>query len=55
MTSLKTFQKLTDEAITEITAKDEMSKKVWDSFKSFRDSNKAWSAVSEEAYYNKLS
>lgn len=39
---LKTFKKSWDEVITEVTAKDKFSKKVWDDLESFRKEYKVW-------------
>jgi len=49
---LKKLRELSDEVVAEVAAKDPMSKKVYDSFKSFRDQAIAWHDVSERAYLN---
>ena len=52
---LKTFHFHTNEAIAELTDKDATSKKVYESYTAFRQSLESWSAISERAYYDKLS
>jgi len=47
---LATLQKLSDEVINEVAQKDAMTKKVFQSFTSYRDKVKKWSAISELAY-----
>jgi len=49
---LKKLRDLSDEVVAEIAAKDAMGKKVYSSFKAFRDQAVAWDNVSELAYYN---
>jgi len=49
---LKKLRDLSDEVVAEIAAKDAMGKKVYESFKAFRDQARAWHDVSELAYYN---
>ena len=49
---LKKLRDLSDEVVAEIAAKDAMGKKVFNSFKAFRDQARAWHDVSELAYYN---
>ena len=49
---LKKLRDLSDEVVAEIAAKDEMGKKVFNSFKAFREQARAWHDVSELAYYN---
>jgi len=48
---LSRIKNLSDDVITEIAAKDKMGKKVYESFKQFRDQARAWHDVSEHAYY----
>ena len=48
---LKRLKSLSDDVVTEIAAKDKMGKKVYESFKKFRDQARAWHDVSEYAYY----
>lgn len=43
---------LSDEVVAEIAENDAMSKKVYESFKQFRDQVMAWQNVSERAYLN---
>lgn len=47
---LKKIKTLSDEVVEEVAAKDQMTRKVYESFKKFRDQAKAWHAVSEQAY-----
>jgi TRAP-type mannitol/chloroaromatic compound transport system substrate-binding protein len=47
---LEKLRAISDEVVAEIAAKDAMSKKVYTSFKKFRDQVVQWSAVSEQAY-----
>lgn len=47
---LDTLQKLSDEVINEVAAKDKMSQKVFNSFKNYRERVKKWSDISELAY-----
>ena len=47
MNKLKT---LSDEVVAEVADKDPLSKKVYDSFKAFRDQARDWHAISEKAY-----
>jgi TRAP-type mannitol/chloroaromatic compound transport system substrate-binding protein len=47
---LKKIKVLSDEVVAEVAKKDEMSSKVYESFKTFRDQVKDWHAVSEQAY-----
>lgn len=46
------LQKLSDEVVSKIAAKDAMSKKVYKSFTAYRDQVKKWTAISELAYLN---
>ncbi len=48
---LKKIKSLSDDVVAEIAAKDKMGKKVYESFKKFRDQARAWHDVSEHAYY----
>jgi len=48
---LKKIKNLSDDVVAEIAAKDKMGKKVYESFKKFRDQARAWHDVSEYAYY----
>ena len=43
---------LSDQVVAEVAEKDPMSKKVYDSFRKFRDQAIAWHNVSERAYLN---
>ncbi len=47
---LAKLQTLSDEVISEVAATDKMSKKVFESFKTYRDQVKKWSEISELAY-----
>ena len=49
---LDTLRKLSDEVVAEVGAKDEISKKVFESYRHFRDQAKAWHDISERAYLN---
>ena len=49
---LNKLRKLSDEVVAEIAAEDPFSKKVYESFKSFRDKAVSWHAISEQAYLN---
>jgi len=44
------LQKLSDEVVQEVSAKDKMAKKVYTSFKAYRDQVKKWTDISEKAY-----
>jgi len=49
---LQTFKKYTKEVLDELTAKDPMSKKVYESYNAFRRQVAAWGETSEKAYYS---
>ena len=49
---LKTLQKLSDEVVSDIAAKDKMTQKVFKSFKTYRDQVKKWTAISEQSFLN---
>lgn len=49
---LATLRKLSDEVVAEVGAKDEISKKVYASYRRFREQAKAWHDISERAYLN---
>ena len=49
---LKQLRTISDEVVSELAAKDPMSKKVFESFKAFRAQAKEWHNVSERAYLN---
>jgi len=49
---LATLQKLSDEVIKDVAAKDDLTMKVFKSFSSYRDQVKKWTAISELAYLN---
>jgi TRAP-type mannitol/chloroaromatic compound transport system substrate-binding protein len=51
---LGSLKKLSDEVMDEITAKDPMSKKVYESFKKTQKEVGTWGTVSEQAYYNAI-
>ena len=47
---LSKLRKLSDDVVQELAAKDKQSKKVFDSFITFRDQAKAWHDISEVSY-----
>lgn len=47
---LRTLQKLSDEVVQEVASTNAMSKKIYTSFKAYRDQVKKWTAISERAY-----
>ena len=49
---LATLKTLSDAVVGEIAAADPLSKKVYESYKKFRDHSISWHAVSEQAYLN---
>jgi TRAP-type mannitol/chloroaromatic compound transport system substrate-binding protein len=49
---LKKLKDLSDEVVSEVATKDAMSKKVFESFRKFRDQAQAWHNISELAYLN---
>ena len=49
---LKKIKALSDEVVAEVAAKDDMTRKVFESFKTFRDQATSWHAVSEQAFLN---
>ena len=49
---LKKLKALSDEVVSEVAAKDKISGKVFDSFRTFRDQAMAWHDISERAYMN---
>jgi TRAP-type mannitol/chloroaromatic compound transport system substrate-binding protein len=49
---LAQLKQVSDEVVAEIAEKDPMSRKVYESFKAFRDQASAWADVSERAYLN---
>ena len=49
---LKTLQKLSDEVVSDIAAKDKMTQKVFNSFKTYREQVRKWTDISELAYLN---
>ena len=49
---LSKLRELSDEVIGDLVARDPMSRKVFDSFRAFRDQSTAWSALAEQAYLN---
>ena len=49
---LAQLKNVSDEVVAEVANKDPMSKKVYESFKAFRDQASAWHDVSERAYLN---
>ncbi|MFK8103079.1 MAG: TRAP transporter substrate-binding protein [Saprospiraceae bacterium] len=51
LTQLRSF---TEEIITEITDKDPMSKKIYDSYQKFRRGAVKWSELTEKVFYNNL-
>ena len=51
---LEKLKEYTNEILTEITASDPFAKKVYASYTDFRNRAKAWAAVTEKIFYNKL-
>ena len=49
---LAKLKAISDEVVAEAAAKDSLSRKVYESFVSFRDQAKAWHDISERAYMN---
>lgn len=49
---LASLRKTSDEVVAEVAAEDPLTQRVYDSYRSFRDSVMAWHDVSERAYYN---
>jgi TRAP-type mannitol/chloroaromatic compound transport system substrate-binding protein len=49
---LHKLRTLSDEVVAEVASNDKNSKKVFDSFRKFRDQARAWHDISELAYYN---
>ncbi|SCZ64542.1 TRAP transporter substrate-binding protein [Thiohalomonas denitrificans] len=49
---LKELKGISDDVVAEVAARDPLSKKVYDSFRTFRDQVVAWHDVSERAYLN---
>lgn len=49
------FRRYSEEVIDEITAKDPMSKKIYESFSKFHKSVNAWAEITEKVYYTDLS
>lgn len=49
---LEKIRALSDEVVTEIAAKDAMSKKIYESFQQFRNQVMAWHDISERAFLN---
>ena len=47
---LAMLQKLSDEVVQEVAAKNKMTQKVYTSFKNYRDQVKKWTDISEKAY-----
>ncbi|MEJ2645204.1 MAG: ABC transporter substrate-binding protein, partial [Gammaproteobacteria bacterium] len=47
---LKKLHTISDQVVAEIADKDPMSKKVYESFRTFREQVVAWDRVSEKAY-----
>ena len=49
---LSKLKTLSDEVVAEVAEKDAISKKVYESFRTFRDQATAWHEISEKAYLN---
>ena len=49
---LATIRELSDKVVAEIADKDPLSRKVYESFLSFRSEAVAWHDISERAYLN---
>ncbi len=51
---LTELEKFTEEAVTELTDKDEFSRKVYESYRSFKKSVSMWSNISDRAFFDSL-
>ena len=51
---LAEFRKHTEAAINEITASDPFSKRVWESYSSFKNQMKDWAELTEKTFYHEL-
>lgn len=49
---LKTFKKYTEEVLSDVTSRDKMSKKVYESFSKFQKNVSDWAEISEVAYHS---
>jgi TRAP-type mannitol/chloroaromatic compound transport system substrate-binding protein len=49
---LKTFKKYTEEVLSEVSSRDKMSKKVYESFRKFQKNVSDWAEISEVAYHS---
>ena len=49
---MKKLREISDQVVAEEAEKDEITKKVYDSFVAFRDQVQKWTAVSDQAYVN---
>ncbi len=49
---IKNLKELSDEVVADVAGKDELSKRVFESFSQFREQVVAWSDISERAYLN---
>ena len=49
---LARLKQLSDEVVAEVAKKDELSQRVYESFRTFRDQVTAWDNISERAYLN---
>ncbi|MGA0232605.1 MAG: TRAP transporter substrate-binding protein [Saprospiraceae bacterium] len=54
MEVLRELKSYTIEAIAELVEKDELAKKVADSYYSFKDQLKSWTDITEKVYYNTI-
>lgn len=52
--TLDVLRAYTEEAIQEMVGDDQLSKEVYQSYKSFQDRVSKWSELTEQAYYNKI-
>jgi TRAP-type mannitol/chloroaromatic compound transport system substrate-binding protein len=49
---MRKLREISDQVVAEEAQKDEITKKVYDSFVAYRDQVKQWTAVAEQAYIN---
>jgi len=51
---LRSLKQYSKEAVSELVGADPLAGKVYDSYQKFMNRNKAWSRITEKAYYNKI-
>jgi TRAP-type mannitol/chloroaromatic compound transport system substrate-binding protein len=49
---LRGLKMLTIEVLNELAARDPQAARIWDSYRSFQESSRAWQKISEQAYLN---